>query len=177
MASEGNISCANDSNGPSEDQELKQVKDKMGLSMKQHENTDIHMVLSGGCKKNVSPALDVSIQPLNKNDLFGNDHLSNVMEPSSTSERLEVDPDKTAGNKTKVQSSNSITVLEKSLGSTLSLDSPDSSMALEVIILAYCYFELAFQNFLVIYFGHFLAGITLLFLVLIWQRCWLKTYS
>lgn len=161
MVSEGNISSASDSilpSNPSEDQEVKQVPEKMGLSMKQHGSTDIHMILSGESEKNVSSVLDVSIQPLNRKDLFGNHHLSNVMEPSSTSEMLEVHPDDTAGSKTMVQSSNSTRVLEKLFGSTLTLDASGSSMVLEVMIYSFVFnsplFELGFQ-FLFFYFDFF----------------------
>ncbi|KAK4788578.1 hypothetical protein SAY86_019897 [Trapa natans] len=133
-ASEGNISYANDSimpNDPFVDGELKQLMDKMGLRMKHHENTATHVILSGESDKNLSQPLDDSIQSLNKDVLFGNDHLSNVRGPSSTSERLEVDPPTTVGNQTKGQSSNSFTVLEKNFGSTVPLDASDSSTVLE----------------------------------------------
>ncbi|KAK4792980.1 hypothetical protein SAY86_023415 [Trapa natans] len=127
------ISRVNDNtmpNNPFEDVELKQAGDMMGLCMKQHENTDIHIILSGESDKKLSQPPDGFIHPLNKEDIFENDHLSDVTGPSSTSERLEVDPAMTAGNQTKVQSSNSSTVLENLFGN-ICLDASDSNMVLE----------------------------------------------
>ncbi|XP_031393806.1 uncharacterized protein LOC116205364 [Punica granatum] len=134
MVSEVTISCASDkttSNGPSDDQEVKQVCDKMGLTMKQHGSIDIQKTLSSESDRNVSSVLDISIQSLNEKDLFGNNHLSDAVEPLSTKETIEVDSEKAAGNKIMVQSSDSSTVLEKLFGSALALDVSGSSSILK----------------------------------------------
>lgn len=120
--------------GPSDYQEVKQVVDKMGLTMKQHGSTEIQVALTGRSDKNVLPAQDASVQPLYEKDIFGNDHLSSVMGPSSSSDILELDSEKTAGIKPLMQSNNSTIVLEKLFGSAVALDVSGSSPVLEVIM-------------------------------------------
>lgn len=127
-------------NGTSDNQEVKQLAEQMGLHKQQHENTSSHASINNKSERILeSSSLDVSIKTADTySKLYKKSDLAQAFEVSKGSETIDLNVEKVTGNSLLGESNAdySTSILEKLFGSALTLNSGGSSIPLEVVMVS-----------------------------------------